>query len=62
MLSKSVELRAIELIENGMDVLEAVKLALTNENKFINEMLEQRTDRSKYAKSTMCRKVYKSLK
>ena len=62
MLSKSVELRAIELIENGMDVLEAVKLALTNENKFINEMLEQRTDRSKYAKATMCRKVYKSLK
>ena len=62
MLSKSVELRAIELIENGMDVLEAVKLALTNENKFINEMLEQQTDRSKYAKATMCRKVYKSLK
>jgi hypothetical protein len=62
MLSQSVELRALELIENGMDILEAVKLALTNENKFINEVLEQRTDRSKYAKSKMCRKVYSELK
>lgn len=62
MLTQSVELRAVELIESGMDVLEAIKLALTNENKFINEMLEQRTNRSKYAKAKMCRSVYNKLK
>jgi hypothetical protein len=62
MLTQSVELRALELIKNGMDILEAVKLALTNENKFLNEMVEQRTDRSKVAKEKMCIEVYNKLK
>jgi hypothetical protein len=58
MLSKSIEERAIILIQNGVEVLEAVKLAIIEENKFISEMLEQRTERSKKAKSTICKNVY----
>jgi hypothetical protein len=58
MLSKSIEERAIILIQNGVEVLEAVKLAIIEENKFISEMLEQTTERSKKAKSTICKNVY----
>jgi hypothetical protein len=58
MLSKSIEERAIILIQNGVEVLEAVKLAIIQENNFISEMLEQTTERSKKAKSTICKNVY----
>jgi uncharacterized membrane protein YcaP (DUF421 family) len=58
MLSKSIEERAIILIQNGVEVLEAVKLAIIEENKFISEMLEQTTERSKKAKNTVCKNVY----
>lgn len=58
MLSKSIEERAIILIQNGVEVLEAVKLAIIEENKFISEMLEQTTERSKKAKNTICKNVY----
>jgi hypothetical protein len=58
MLSKSIEERTIILIQNGVEVLEAVKLAIIEENKFISEMLEQTTERSKKAKNTICKNVY----
>lgn len=58
MLSKSIEERAIILIQNGVEVLEAVKLAIIEENNFISEMLEQTTERSKKAKNTLCKNVY----
>jgi uncharacterized membrane protein YcaP (DUF421 family) len=58
MLSKSIEERAIILIQNGVEVLEAVKLAIIEENNFISEMLEQTTERSKKAKNTICKNVY----
>ena len=58
MLSKSIEERAFNLIQNGVEVLEAVKQAIIEENKFISEMLEQRTERSKKAKNTICKNVY----
>ncbi|MFY7939221.1 MAG: hypothetical protein ACOVOQ_17720 [Flavobacterium sp.] len=58
MLSKSIEERAIILIQNGVEVLEAIKLAIIEENNFISEMLEQTTERSKKAKNTLCKNVY----
>jgi hypothetical protein len=57
-LSKSVEERAINLIINGMDVLEAVKCAINEENKLIEEMISQQTERSVKAKNTLCKNVY----
>lgn len=58
MLSKSIEERAILLIESGVEVIEAVKQAIIEENKFISEMLEQRTERSIKAKKQICKNVY----
>lgn len=58
MLSASVEQRAFELIQNGVEVLEAVEQAIIEENKLISEMLEQTTERSKKAKATICKNVY----
>ena len=58
MLTSTVEKRAFNLIQNGVEVLEAVKQAIIEENKFISEMLEQTTERSKKAKNTICKNVY----
>ena len=58
MLSKSVEQRAFNLIQNGVEVLEAVKQAIIEENQLISEMLSQTTERSKKAKATLCKNVY----
>lgn len=58
LLSKSIEERAINLIVNGVDPLEAIKLAIVEEQKLISELLEQTTERSKKAKATLCKNVY----
>jgi hypothetical protein len=58
LLSKSIEERAINLIVNGVEPLEAVKIAIEVEQKLISEMLEQSTERSKKAKATICKNVY----
>jgi len=58
MLSKSIEERAINLMINGVDAIKAVKLAIIEENKFITEMLEQRTERSVKAKKQICKNTY----
>ena len=58
LLSKSVQERAINLIISGVDVLEAVKISIEQEQKLISEMLEQTTERSKKAKATLCKNVY----
>jgi hypothetical protein len=58
MLSKSIEERAINLMIQGVDAMEAVKLAIIEENKLITEMLEQRTERSIKAKNQICKNVY----
>ena len=58
MLSKSIEERAINLMITGVDAIEAVKLAIIEENKLITEMLEQRTERSIKAKNQICKNVY----
>lgn len=58
MLSKSIEERAFVLIQQGVEVLEAVKQAIKEENDFISEMLQQQTERSKQAKKQICKNVY----
>ena len=58
LLSNSIEERAINLIITGVEPLEAVKLAIIEEQKFITEMLEQRTERSVKAKKQICKNVY----
>jgi len=58
MLSKSIEERAISLMIQGVDEIEAINIALIEENKLITEMLEQRTERSIKAKNHICKNVY----
>lgn len=58
MLSKSIQERALVLILNGVETLEAVKLAIIDENNFINEMLEQKTERAKTAKNQISKNVF----
>jgi hypothetical protein len=57
-LTKSVEERAINLMINGMDAIEAVKQAIIEEQKLIEEMIAQNTERSVKAKQTICKNVY----
>lgn len=57
-LTKSVEERAINLMINGMDAIEAVKQAIIEEQKLIEEMIAQNTERSKQAKKQICKNVY----
>lgn len=58
MIPASITERALVLIENGMEVMEAVKLAFEQEQKFISEMIEQRTERSIIAKKQICKNVF----
>lgn len=39
LLPASIELRAMKMIENGMDILEAVKAAILEENRMIDSCL-----------------------
>ena len=57
-ISKSVEERAINLIINGVDPIEAVKQAIQEEQKLIEEMIAQQTERSVKAKNQICKNVY----
>jgi len=58
LLSKSIEERAIKLMINGIDAIEAVKQAIQEEQKFIEEMIAQQTERSVKAKNQICKNVY----
>jgi hypothetical protein len=58
LLSKSIEERTINLMINGMDAIEAVKQAIIEEQKFIEEMIAQQTERSVKAKNQICKNVY----
>jgi hypothetical protein len=57
-LTKSIEERAINLMILGVDAIEAIKQAIIEENKLINELIEQRTERSQKAKSRLCKNTY----
>jgi hypothetical protein len=58
LLSKSIEERAIKLMINGIDAIEAVKQSIIEEQKFIEEMIAQQTERSVKAKNQICKNVY----
>ena len=57
-LSKSITKRAANIMITGVEPLEAVKQAINEENKLINEMINQTTDRSKKALTIICKNVY----
>lgn len=57
-LSKSIEEKAINLMINGVEAIAAVKQAIIEENKLINELIEQRTERSQKAKARLCKNTY----
>lgn len=58
LLSKSIEERAINLMLTGVDAIQAVKQAIQEEQKFIEEMIAQQTERSVKAKNQICKNVY----
>ena len=58
MITKSIEERAINLMLTGIDAVEAVKQAIIEEQKLIEEMIAQNTERSKQAKKQICKNVY----
>jgi hypothetical protein len=58
MLNATIENRAIEYILNGMDILEAVKKAIQDENALCMEILQGTTERAKNIKKQMCKNVY----
>lgn len=58
LLSKSIENQAINLIVSGIEPIEAVKIAIQNEQKLISELLEQSTQRSIKTKAILCKNVY----
>ena len=57
-LNKTIEERAINLIIKGMDVIEAVKTAIEEEQRLIEELISQRTERSKRAKEIMKKNTF----
>ena len=59
-LPKSI-IKRIEVIINTTDLTnpnEIIKLAIEQENKFLNEMMEQKTERSKMVFKTIMKKTY----
>jgi hypothetical protein len=63
MISNTITNRALELIliNPNMDILEAVKEAIIEENKLIAELLENKTERAKNLNNLMYQKVYNRL-
>lgn len=60
MLSNTITSRALEIIKTNptIDILEAVKQAIIEENTLIAELLENRSERAKNLTDLMCQKVY----
>lgn len=52
--------RLIVILQNNpsMDKSQAIELAFKQDQNFITEMLEQKTERSKTAKNQICKNVY----
>jgi len=59
-LSDSIVERVINLVRKSpnIDVLEATKQAIREEQKFISELIEQQTDRSKQALTVLRKNTY----
>jgi hypothetical protein len=63
MIPHTITYRALEIMiaNPEMDILDAVKQAIIEENKLLSELLENRTERAKTAAQLMCKRVYSSL-
>ena len=63
MLSDSIVSRALEIIETnkGIDESEAVKIALVEEFKMINEIIENKTERAVNLRKAMCYVIYTKI-
>lgn len=63
MLSDSITYRALEIIHNdsSIDVIEAVKMAIQEENKMLKELVENSTVRAQNLRNAMCQTVYASV-
>ena len=60
MISNTITFRALEIIKDypTIDVMDAVKQAIIEENTLIAELLENRSQRAKNLTSLMIQKVY----
>jgi hypothetical protein len=60
MISETIEIRVTEIVKNNpsMDFMEAIKQAFIEEQKFLIEMIEQKTERSIKAKDQISKNVY----
>lgn len=63
MISDSITYRALEIIYNdsSIEILEAVKIAIQEENKLLQELIENKTERSQNLRNQMCQVVYTSI-
>jgi len=59
-ISKSIIERTSLILKSNpaMDILEATKQAIIEEQKFISEMIEQKTDRSRQALNVLRKNTY----
>lgn len=64
LLSPSIEKRALDLIANGMDILEAVKEAFLQENRMIDSLIGSAcflSERGKIANEYTANKFYNRI-
>ena len=63
MISDSITYRALELVylNPSIDVLEAIKQAITEENKMLSELVENKTERAKNLRNAMAKIVYATI-
>lgn len=57
-ISNTIEERTINLIIAGVEPLTAFKQALDEETTLIEELIENRTERSKKLRNQMCKNTY----
>jgi len=63
LITPSIEKRALELIANGMDVLEAVKTALIDETNILGSLIDGQnfTEKGKVARDYVFNNYMKSI-
>lgn len=57
-ISATIEERAIQLILQGIEPLDAISQAITDENNLIGELISNTTSRSQNLRNQMCKNTY----
>lgn len=57
-ISATIEERAIQLILQGIEPLDAINQAITDENNLIGELIANTTSRSQNLRNQMCKNTY----